>query len=81
MGSGEFADSDFIESYKVDGSIWEMALGSLTAPKERIKAHAAGLPIEGEHHVSLVQQLSLAKREYDKVALRLQTFGRTDMVS
>lgn len=32
----------------------------------------SGLPIEGEHHViSLVQQLSLAKREYDKVAAAL----------
>lgn len=72
-----FADNDFIESYRVD----EVDLGdgsatiSLTAPKElyfRVLTDIAGLPIEGEHHVvSLVQELSLAKREYDKVAAAL----------
>ncbi|NLH12859.1 MAG: stage IV sporulation protein A [Firmicutes bacterium] len=72
-----FGEHDYIRSYRVD----EVNLGdgaatiSLTAPEElyyRVLSDISGLPIEGEHHViSLVQQLSLAKREYDKVAAAL----------
>jgi len=78
-----FGESDFIDSYHVD----EVDLGdgaatiSLTAPKElyfRALSDISGLPIEGEHHiVSLVQQLSRAKKEYDKVAAALADVRQT----
>jgi stage IV sporulation protein A len=76
-------EHDFVESYRVE----EIDLGdgaatiSLTAPKElyfSVLSDISGFPIEGEHNVvALVQQLSVAKREYDKVAASLADVRET----
>lgn len=76
-------EHDFVESYRVE----EVDLGdgaatiSLTVPRElyfNVLSDISGFPIEGEHNVvALVQQLSVAKREYDKVAASLADVRET----
>jgi stage IV sporulation protein A len=79
----QLGEHDFVESYRVE----EIDLGdgaatiSLTAPRElyfNVLSDISGFPIEGEHNVvALVQQLSIAKREYDKVAASLADVRET----